>query len=206
MAEPYDKFTRQAKNRAAWFLMNRAFQPKGLGYKVVNEDKLLMGRRILAPDPGCTGFPNYPELPIIEFTAKLKPAARDLEWCGAYWLISDKLKNIFEEVDPEAFAFMECRTVYANSEPAPKYWMCDVTKTLDAVDEDRSNVDIRIQGETRVYQLWGDTRFVLKDDVIRGARVFRLKYRYASVCCDAALRRSCIDAKVQGVSFRAISW
>jgi Protein of unknown function (DUF1629) len=109
------------KPSAKWYLMDRAFQPKALNYEVINKDKLLMGRRIVAPDIGRTGFPPYPEIPRIQFGSKVKPTARDLEWCGSYWLISNKLKSIFHNADPEAFAFMPCETVYSNGEPAPKY-------------------------------------------------------------------------------------
>ena len=192
------------KRSGKWFLIDRDMNLRSLQYKVVNESKLLFGRRILSPDIGSRGFPPYPEKPRVQFDLRLSPKARDMEWCDAYWLISDRLKNVFANLDSEAFVFMECETAYPGGDVAPKYWLCDVIRMLDAVDEERSNVDIRVQGETKVYQLYGHTRFVFKEDVVCGSHIFRLKYRPGSVCCDAALRSACIGAKILGVSFREI--
>ncbi len=118
-----------------------------------------------------------------------------------YWLISDKLKMVFEGVDPEAFAFMECETTYPDSEVAPRYWMCDVVRVLNAVDEKNSNVKVSTDAGVKVYELDIGTRLVFMEDIILGARVFRLTYRYSAVCCDAGLRDACIAAEIKGVTF-----
>lgn len=181
--------------------MGRAFHLKQLCFEIANKDLLLQGRRILSPEPGRQGFPDYPELPVIVFEERLKHTARELEWCGVYWLISDRLKVIFEQADPSAFAFYQCKTAYQDGTEAPVYWMCDVIKILDAVDEEKSNIDVHREGDTKIYKIHSGVKLKFKKNVIEGAHVFRLKYSYASVLCDSVLRNACKENRIQGLSF-----
>src|SRR5215831_20781423 len=75
-------------------------------FEVENLDVLRAGALALYPPEGRRGFPAYREKPRVVI-GKRKNAfpPRDIERFHSYWLISDRLKVLFESIDPQAFAF-----------------------------------------------------------------------------------------------------
>ncbi|PRA79633.1 hypothetical protein CQ054_21510 [Ochrobactrum sp. MYb29] len=169
---------------------------KGHGLVFVNEEKLLTPpRRILKPVNG--GFPVLIEKPHITFDPKKGNPPCDLEASlSGYWFISERLKEIFEKVDPDGFAFAECNYTLPDGSIGPKHYLCDVIRTLDALDLKRSKVKIKIQRdcsrneENKIYSLSGGGSLVFKD-VPEKIHVFLQDYLSADPICDSCLYEAC---------------
>ncbi|QPF93757.1 imm11 family protein [Bradyrhizobium commune] len=175
----------------------------------------------LAPDTGeldpflRRGFPNYPEAPRFVFDRKLGRAPLDFEQFSKYWLISDRMKAVFEAVDPAGFAFAACDVRLARgSYNGPSYWLCDIVRVLDAVDESRSRLEIGIVDDPKYRNfglkyystlLVGGAKLVFKEDVVARAHIFRMAHLEATIICDQLLKDACKNAGVAGVSFRDAS-
>jgi len=88
------------------------------------------------PPPGRFGFPNYPEKPHVVIGKRRKgPVPSDIELFHSYWLVSDRLKLLFESVDPFAFAFQACDVSLRDGARGPVYWLCDIIRVLEAFGE-----------------------------------------------------------------------
>ncbi|HGM6416956.1 TPA: DUF1629 domain-containing protein [Stenotrophomonas maltophilia] len=131
-------------------------------------------RIILRPEKG--GFPELREKPRIVFDASQGPAPRDLEGgFSGYWLVSERLQRVMNALDPGAFAFAECDVRFADGAQGPRHFLCDVVRELDAVDEDRSRLDIEIDDDFvngKFYSIAGGASLAFKNDVLAGAHVF----------------------------------
>jgi hypothetical protein len=196
------KRVRKSKARK-FFVMDRDYRAsRAPGYRIENKTKLLLGRRTLGPDPGRRGFPNYPEAPRVLFDKKLGRSPRDLEECSDYWLISDRMKAVLEATDAEAFAFVKCEVRLRNGERGPAYWLCDVVRVLDAVDEAASRLKIYDEAGDKTYSLMGGANLVFKVDVVGPAHVFRMAHLEPAVICDQQLKDACRAAGVRGITFR----
>jgi Immunity protein family (Imm11) len=74
-----------------------------------NADKVLLpGRVLLGPPLGRHGFPGFSETPRFRPNKQeYDRPPRDLEQFDHYWLVSQRLKDVLEAVDPEAVMFAE---------------------------------------------------------------------------------------------------
>jgi hypothetical protein len=194
--------TRARKPKARKFYkMEQDFRASSApGYRIENETRLLFGRRILGPGPEQRGFPIYPEAPRILFDKKLGRPVRDLEQCSDYWLISDRMKAVLEATDAEGFAFVKCEVRLRDGEPGPDYWLCDVVRVLDAVDEMASRLKIYDEAGEKTYSLRGGANLVFKEDVVGSAHVFRMAHLEAAVICDEQIKDACRAAHLRGVA------
>jgi hypothetical protein len=175
------------------------------GFRIENKPNLLLGRRILGPEPGQRGFPKYPEPPRLLFDKKLGRPPRDLELCSEYWLISDRMKTVLEAVDQAGFAFARCEVRLRGGEPGPAYWLCDVVRVLDAVNEMASRLRIYDEQGHKTYSLVGGASLIFKEDVIGSAHIFRIAHAKSVVICDQHLKDSCKAAGLKGISFRDVA-
>ncbi len=93
-----------------------------------------------------------------------------------YWLVSDRTKQVLETIDPEGVVFMKCDVHFRDGEPGPTYWLCDVLRILDAVDEDASKVGINYDQKTgqKGYGIIG-AKLVFKEEVVGPAHIFRVQ-------------------------------
>jgi len=196
------KRAREPKIRK-FFLMDRDYAAtRAPGYRIENKTRLLRSGRILGPEPGRRGFPNYPEAPRVLIDTKFGRPLRDWEECSQYWLISDRMKAVLEEVDPQACAFVKCEMRLRNCEPGPGYWLCDVVRVLDAVEEAESRVKIYDERGDKTYSLMGGARLVFKEDVVRSAHIFRMAHLEPAVVCDQKFKDAYKAAGLRGISFR----
>jgi hypothetical protein len=70
------------------------------------------------------------------------------------WLLSDKMKSVLTAVDPDAFTFVRCELFLRDGSLGPTYWLCDVMCTLDALDEESSDVGNEfLPGDIKSYNL-----------------------------------------------------
>jgi hypothetical protein len=183
------------------------------GLRLENLEVLAPGEKVLRTPAGRRGFPHYPVPPRFRFDRKLGRTPRDLELFNAYSLISDRTKIVFQAIDPGAFAFVRCEvTVPQGNYDGPNYWLCDVVRILDALDETRSRVKIRRRGESdyiyrgeKFYDVSGTAELVFKQDVIGDFHVFMMPHLGSTVICDDVLKDACKVAGLRGIKFRDAS-
>jgi Protein of unknown function (DUF1629) len=105
-------------------------------------------------------------------------------------LVSERLKNVFEAVDPEGFAFVECDYTLADGSKGPSYFLCDVVRTLDALDEENSKLNIEISDEFakgKFYDFSGGVSLAFRKEIIGNSHAFRMPYSRKYVICDRML-------------------
>jgi hypothetical protein len=157
---------------------------RGHGLVFVNEDKLLSPPRIIVrPEEG--GFPPLPEKPHIGYDPKIGDAPRDLEGgMSGYWFVSERLKQVFETIDPEGFAFAECDYTLPDGSRGPTHYLCDVLRVLDVLDEDRSRMKppTIYPGGEKVYDFAGQPSLSFKEKAIGQGDTFRLLFRKSVDC------------------------
>ncbi|MGH8038887.1 MAG: DUF1629 domain-containing protein [Stenotrophomonas sp.] len=159
---------------------------KGHGVVFENEDALLTPPRlILLPKTG--GFPPLRETPRLVYHPREGVLPQDLEGgMSGYWLVSERLRQVMEAVDPDAFVFADTDYRLADGSKGPTYYLCDVVRTLDALDEDASQLNIVISDDYeagKYYLLTGDVRLAFKQQVLGSAHVFRVPFN-GGVFCD----------------------
>jgi hypothetical protein len=183
--------------------------PSGaIGLEFFNKATLLPpgGVSILCPPDHKTGFREYPEIPTFRFDRKKGRAPRDMEMFHDYWLVSERLKNVLEAVDPEGVVFLKCRTILANGDVGPSYWLLDVVRILDALDLQKS---VPFEGGCKA----GDSFFdflvptpgvsaFFKESVVGSAHIFRLPGQIRTAICDDVVREACRAANIKGADFR----
>ncbi|UGY16546.1 imm11 family protein [Bradyrhizobium septentrionale] len=199
---------KRAKTRARKFYLMGPDITKGggAGFEVQNLAALLCGRRVLGPPVGERGFADFDEPPRVLIAGSLGRPPRDLEMYHEYWLVSDRLKQVLEAVDPAGIACVKCAVRNCDGTDRPDYWLCDVLRVLDAVDEGASRVKIsRRDYEGRPwkgYSLLGGASLIFRGDVVRAAHIFRLQFLTPQIICDQELRDACKKSGLKGIRFR----
>ena len=180
--------------------------PRGSGFRLSNDERLFSsgGPLTFVRPPGQRGFRDYPETPVFLADSKLGRTHRDFEGYSGYWFISDRMKATIERVDPDGFAFLQCKVQLRDGSEGPVHWLCDIVRVLDAVDHENSDVEIRTADDaSKYYRFSGTIRF--RSDVVGSAHIFRLEYLRSTWACDEVLRRACIEAELTGLLFKIIS-
>ena len=107
-----------------------------------------------------------------------------------------------EFVDQEAFAFLKCKVLMPDGSDGPPYWLCDVVRVLEALDEEKSAIKIRTASDgSKVYGMMGNPRLIFKEELIGSCHVFRMKFFEARVICDDDMKLACKAAGLTGLSF-----
>lgn len=180
---------------------------KGHGLVFENEKKLLTPPRLIVR-PADGGFPVLREKPRIVYDRKEGDPPRDIESSlSGYWFISERLKQVFESVDPDGFAFAECDYILPDGSKGPTHYLCDVVRTLDALDEEKSKVRIHLEPSGRkTYSLLGGASLIFEEEILGRSSVFRTPYSL-NIFCDSVLHDACkaVEPKLKGVRFRDAS-
>jgi hypothetical protein len=205
-ATPVDhKMANQRKSKARNFYIISWSDRHGLAdFEVENLDVLRAGAGALYPPEGRQGFPNYPERPrVVIGKRKRGPPPSDIELFHSHWLVSDRLKLLFESFDPPAFAFQACDVSLRDGSTGPVYWLCDVVRVLEAFAEStlREIQQYRERTGFRYRGFRGDKTLVFNEGVIGDSHIFRTPYSRNDVFCDQSLKDACKDAGVKGVAF-----
>lgn len=173
-------------------------------FDMENLDLLLGGHGALRPPPGEHGFPIYPEQPRFVFGKRKKgPLPSDLELFHAYWLISDRLKEPFEVLDLEAFAFQSCDVSFADGSSGPTYWLCDVVRVLDPFTE-ATREQLR-ENRVKIFSLRNQCALDFDEHIVGNARFFRTPYMPPIVFCDEGVKQACKSSVIRGVRFKECS-
>jgi len=175
------------------FLIASRWGERAVDIEFENLDLLLAGLPYLRPPEGRRGFPAYPEIPrLIVGKRKSKLPPRDLEEYHDYWLISDRLKAIFESIDQGAFAFQACATRQRDESRGPPFWLCDVTRTLDAIGQETAKViDHYFEWRGRSSNIVLREELSFQQSKIGDAHIFRIPYCRGQVFCDQHLKDAC---------------
>lgn len=182
------------------------------GYVLENMEALAFGALVLRAPPE-RGFPKFKEPPRFLFDKKRGRLPRDLELYHDYWLVSDRAKTVLQAVDSEGFAFQACEVRLPHgSYSGSQYWLCDVVRVLDAVDEECSRLEIGIRRDPKYsdfgkkyYSLVRGAELVFKADVIGAAHIFRMAFLRTAIICDQALKDACTAADLAGIKFKDAS-
>lgn len=148
---------------------------------------------------------------VFDKSAGRLPA--DLDDFYGWWIISDRAKALFEGLDPAAFVFVPCDVrVPHGSYNGPRYWLCDVVRVLDALDETQSHLTIGIRDDPRYidngkkfYRIAVDSRLVFKEAEIGKAHIFRMAYSHAEIICDQELKDAWKSAGLKKIWFDDVS-
>jgi Protein of unknown function (DUF1629) len=174
------------------------------GFALMNRDALCEHPHPFIMPPGRRGFREFREAPEFSSDSRQGRTHWDLEEYMNYWFISDRMKGVLESVDREAFVFVRCEMRHPDGTEAPVRWMCDVLTVLDAVDEERSEIQIaKSDNDNKIYYLRGKQRLIFKDDAVGPHHVFRLRFRPSTVICDETMMLAWKAAKLVGPSFQA---
>lgn len=176
-------------------------------FEVENLEVLSPGGWPLCPPEGRQGFPAYPEKPRVVIGKRKKgPPPSDIELYHSYWLISDRLKSLFEAVDPSAFAFQACDVQLRDGSPGPTYWLCAVTRilkpfgepTLQAIEKERQRT-----GTARVF-LYSSTvlrSLQFDENIVGESHIFITLFGSEVRFCDQVMKDACKAAGIRGVRF-----
>jgi Protein of unknown function (DUF1629) len=187
-----------------FYIIGCSSAEKRADFEVENLDVLRAGALALYPPEGRRGFPAYREEPrvVIGKRRNAYPPS-DIERFHSYWLISDRLKVLFESIDPQAFAFQACDVELRDGSGGPVYWLCDVVRVLDAFGESTLQ-DIRRYRERTGFTysgFLGDKALVFNEAIIGDSHIFRTPYSFMDVFCDQSLKDACKQAGIKGVRF-----
>jgi hypothetical protein len=157
-------------------------------------------------------LPDFAAPPRVVFAKSAGDLPSDLEPCARFWLIPDRTRTVLEAVDPEAFSFVRCEVRVPHGVwNGPGYWLCEVVRVLDALDEARWRLKIGIRDDDRYldfgkkfYDFSGGAELVFNEDVIGDAHVFRMAYRGSTVICDQVLKDACKSAGLKGIWFENV--
>lgn len=172
----------------------------GSGHGVVFENLaslLTPPRVVLRPVSG--GFPALAAMPRLVYRPERGAPPQDLEGgMSGYWLVSDRLRRVMEDVDADAFAFADVSYEASDESLSGGYSLCDVTRTLDALDEETSVLHIEVSDEFeagKFYDLTGEIRLAFRPDALGDAHVFRLAF-HGGVFCDSVFLRAVEEAGI----------
>lgn len=177
------------------------------GLEIANEEMLLPpGMNTMDPPNGDPS--QYPERPHLVQVSGQSEMPRDFEKLAGIWIVSEALKQVFESVDPEGFAFAICDFTLADGSPGPEYYLCNVTRSLDALDEIASRVKIEIEHDYQTgedlnfYSVSGGASLVFRSGVVGNAHIFRQPRLGTEAICDRVLFDALNAAQLTGLLLR----
>jgi len=197
---------RQTNNRPKFYRLIEKAVRKSSGFELLNGRALFPAHpmtlpipRTLLPPLGQRGFQQYPEMPVFLVDAKI---IKDFAEYSGYWLISDRTKKVLERVDPSAFAFLKCRVQLRDGTDGPRRWLCDVIRTLDALDEEHSKVTIGTSDlGTKTYYIPMSENVFFREERVSPHHIFRLMHTGSYIVCDEEMKRACKAANLTGIEF-----
>lgn len=201
-----------ASHKGEFFLIDASAPGNGQvpGIEIANEDKLIHPGMNVVSRPN--GNPDqYPERPHLVHVPEKGGLPRDLEELAGIWIVSEPLKKLFEQIDAQAFAFVACDFSLADGSPGPQYFLGNVLRRLDALDEASSRVRIKRDhnyqtGEDeKLYSLVGGASLVFNHEAVGDAHIFRQERMGAPPICDRTMFDALMAAKFSGVRLRDVA-
>jgi hypothetical protein len=195
----------QTIKRPKFYRITEKTVGRGSGFELLNgralfreHPKALPPPRALHPPLGQRGFREYPEMPVFLVGAQI----RDFAEYSGYWFISDRMKAVVERIDPNAFAFLQCRVQMRDGTGGPLRWLCDVIRMLDALDEHNSKVTIGVSdigSKTYYLPMYGHVFF--RSEEVGPNHIFRVMYTDSYIVCDEEMKLACEANDLTGIVF-----
>jgi hypothetical protein len=201
-AEQTARPARKPKARKLYVMAPLLTGGRAPGFRIENEQTLLQSQYALGVSTEKRALPPCSEPPRLMIDKKLGRPLHDLERWNLYWLISGGLKGVLETIDPDACEFVKCEVRLATGEAGPEFWLCNVLRILDAVDEPASRLKIVYESGRKGYNLMGGANLVFKEDVIGSAHVFRMAPLLPAIICDQQVRDACKAVGLKGIKFK----
>lgn len=170
-----------------------------------NEKRLMEG---FSPDPDkpFRGL-VFSEPPKIAFDRrKQRGSLRDADTMMlGIWLVADRVKALFERIDPDGFAFARAEVDYSNFDaPGPEFWFCDIVRLLDCVDEEQSKLTYYNNVPFKAYKSLIDVK--MRPEAVGLAHAFRLKKANLTQVVDDTIATSVKMEKIRGFRFVDIQY
>jgi hypothetical protein len=128
------------------YFINPRWTSFGAGIGCINSNEIFAGpNKTFGAIPlhiNPDGFNPMNGLPLMQFKGKAPKFHYDFEVVADIWVLSLPVREFFEDLDAEAFAFRECKTQYPDGSPAPPRSLAVVTRIIDAFDRGRSEFRI----------------------------------------------------------------
>ena len=166
---------------------------RGNGVEFENEDAVPLPAYMSDPSERG-GLAALTVAPRLRYDSRIGDMPNDMHsGLKGYWLVSEPLKQVFQSVDPDGFAFVRCSFLLKDGSEAPPHYLCEVVRMLDAIDEAASTVKV-LTGypNGKYYRVAGGASFAFKREVIGTAHVFRTPYT-SNPFCDRFLRDALIN-------------
>lgn len=155
-----------------------------------------------------TGFPMSMPTPLFVLDEAFgRLPLTDGEVLGRdIWLISERAKVVFEAIDREAFEFRQVETRLGNGgELGPKYWICDLVRVVDALDEARSPVDVTWQTpDTKFVSLVPGKVAHFKKLSLLGGHIFRHVHSLVPAFCDDDFKYAVESSGLTSFGFKRV--
>jgi hypothetical protein len=199
-------------HRGQFYVLLPSFWSDGIGpgLEIANEDALILPGMFTVEPPN--GDPRqYPVRPHLVHVPDEGGLPRDFESLAGIWIVSQALKEVFESVDPQGFAFVACDFSLADGSPGPQYYLCDVIRSLDALDPASSRVKIKTEHDyitgqdMQLYSIAGGASLVFKADIVGCSHIFRQLHGGFAPICDRTMFDALSLADLEGVRLRDCS-
>ena len=182
----------------------------GHGLRFANEAALCRpGMNTVDPPNGDPA--QYPERPHLVHLPHEGGLPRDFEVYASIWIVSQALKDVFDAVDAQGFAFAACDFTLADGTPGAQYYLCDVIRQLDALDVPASRVKIKVEHDfttgqdVQFYSIAGGASLVFKKARVGGAHIFVQPNSGFYPVCDRVMFEALSRATLDGVRLRDAS-
>ena len=164
------------------------------------------------PD-GYGRLPRHPyqftetyETPRLLMTPRKKQRPPiDCEFWGGMWFISQRFKNMIEEIDLGACDIRPAQTIMPDGSAGPEYWICSVTRML----ESKNIVDVENSKNLKIVQLPTGS-IAYRIDSIEHLRLINVEHKYHlfrimefsdRIFCSNDLKIKITEAKLTGIGF-----
>ncbi|WP_313145468.1 DUF1629 domain-containing protein [Stenotrophomonas sp.] len=167
---------------------------RGHGVELDNEEEIPWPTYMSEPSE-IGGLASLSVVPKLRFDSRVGDMPLDLQGgFNGYWLVSQPLKDVMEKVDAEGFAFAKCAFQLEDGSEGEPHYLCEVTRILDAIDEDASSVKI-LDGyqNGKYYSLSGGGKLSFKATEVADSHVFMDKHSGSRIYCDRVFRDALIE-------------
>ncbi len=154
----------------------------------------------------CLPFWGLPlaDIPQITFDQRKKRGKLIDAWpVFGMWFVSDRLKQLLEQLDPQAFEFAATQVDYSKfEEPGPAYWLCNLVRQLDCIDDEKSKFTLYNEVDFKAYKALINIK--MHAEVVGDAHAFRLVHKNSTWIVDDVFLQAMTAAKIRAWRFAPI--
>jgi hypothetical protein len=175
------------------------------GREFLNQEEVCQGSGsaiLYPPSPFQRGFRKYRVRPRFRVSKRLGRKPYDVEPYSEYWLVSDRAKHLFDEINKTDFTYLAVDTEVDPGSDPTTYWLCDIVSVLDALDEARSAVMSSIADDgSKIHLIGGDCSLAFDETLVGHHCVFRMKTSWPTLIGSENFKAAFRKAQLTGLSF-----